>query len=65
MKRFAALLLTLSLALSLSACKKADDQPAPDAPGSAAPTEVETPAEGFTTNVYSVPLDADSDMSPL
>ena len=49
MKRFAAVLLTLSLALSLSACKKADDQPAPDAPGSAAPTEVETPAEGFTT----------------
>lgn len=49
MKRFAALLLTLSLALSLSACKKADDQPTPDAPGSAAPTEVETPAEGFTT----------------
>ena len=49
MKRFAALLLTLSLALSLSACKKADDQPAPDAPGSAAPTEVETAAEGFTT----------------
>ena len=49
MKRFAALLLTLSLALSLSACKKADDQPAPDSPVSAAPAEVETPAEGFTT----------------
>lgn len=49
MKRFAALLLTLSLALSLSACKKVDDQPTPDSPVSAAPTEVETPAEGFTT----------------
>ena len=49
MKRFAACLLTLSLALSLSACKKVDDQPTPDSPVSAAPTEVETPAEGFTT----------------
>ena len=49
MKRFAALLLTLSLALSLSACKKVDDQPTPDSPVSAAPTEVEKPTEGFTT----------------
>ena len=49
MKRFAAFVLTLSLALSLSACKKVDDQPTPDSPVSAAPTEVETPAEGFTT----------------
>ena len=49
MKRFAALLLTLSLALSLSACKKVDDQSTPDSPVSAAPTEVEKPTEGFTT----------------
>ena len=49
MKRFAAFVLTLSLALSLSACKKVDDQPTPDAPGSAAPTEGETPPQGFTT----------------
>lgn len=49
MKRFAALLLTLSLAMSLSACKKAEDQSVPDASVPAAPEEVETPAEGFTT----------------
>lgn len=47
MKRLIALTLALLLALSLSACKKAD--PVPDAPVSAAPEDVETPKEGFTT----------------
>ena len=50
MKRFAVIILTLSLALSLSACKKAEEKPSvPETPVSAAPAEVEKPAQGFTT----------------
>ena len=45
MKRLTALTLALLLALSLSACKKAEEL-TPDAPVSAAPETVETP-EGF------------------
>ena len=47
MKRLTALTLALLLALSLSACKKAEE--APQTPVPAAPTDVETPQEGFTT----------------
>lgn len=49
MKRFFILPLVLLLALSLSACKKEDAEPVPDAPVSAAPEETKTPAEDFTT----------------
>lgn len=47
MKRLTALTLALLLALSLSACKKAEE--APRTPVPAAPADVETPREGFTT----------------
>ena len=47
MRRITALVLACLLAMSLSGCKKVDAEPVPQAPSSAAPENVEIPAEGF------------------
>ena len=49
MRRITALVLACLLAMSLSGCKKVDAEPVPQAPSSAAPENVEIPAEGFVS----------------